>query len=179
MSASASSASIVSIVAPALPTPAAASSALDNFLGSPRLLTSANVSPVHLQIAIYPNSMAARQWSEVSDFVARCCTLRESENTRPCENCTQNKKVWHESYTSGHCLMAACASGYKASYCFMLQPVAVFAGFNRDWVPLLVKDMGILNIGLHKTVPNLIMCMNESRCLDRQTIFPYHLYSAS
>ena len=31
-----------------------------------------------------------RQWPEVSDFVARFCTLRESENTRTCENCTQN-----------------------------------------------------------------------------------------
>ena len=48
----------------------------------------------------------------------------------------------------------------------MLQPVAVFAGFNRDWVPLLVKDIGILNKGLHKTVPNLITCMNESRYID-------------
>ena len=30
-----------------------------------------------------------RQWPEVSDFVARFCTLRESENTRTCENCTR------------------------------------------------------------------------------------------
>ena len=33
-----------------------------------------------------------RQLPEVSDFVARFCTLRESENTRTCENCTQNAK---------------------------------------------------------------------------------------
>ena len=40
-----------------------------------------------------------RQWPEVSGFVARFCTLRESENTRPCENvilalrCTMPKWV--------------------------------------------------------------------------------------
>ena len=33
--------------------------------------------------------MRARQWPEVSDFVARFCTLRESENTRTCENFTR------------------------------------------------------------------------------------------
>ena len=32
--------------------------------------------------------MASRQWPEVSDIVARFCTLRESENTRTCENRT-------------------------------------------------------------------------------------------
>ena len=69
-------------------------------------------------------SEGTRQWPEVSDFVARFCTLRKSENTRTCENCTHFcthfacnsrmsvcfltcatwKKVWHESYTSGHWL---------------------------------------------------------------------------
>ena len=34
--------------------------------------------------------IVTRQWPEVSDFVARFCTLRESENTRTCENCTRN-----------------------------------------------------------------------------------------
>ena len=33
-----------------------------------------------------------RQWPEVSDFVARFCTLCESENTRPCENRTRNTR---------------------------------------------------------------------------------------
>ena len=42
-------ASSASILAPAAPAPAAASSALDNFLGRPPLLTGADVSPVHLQ----------------------------------------------------------------------------------------------------------------------------------
>ena len=58
--------------------------------------------------------------------------------------------------------MTARASGYEASDCFVLPPIAVFAGFDGDWLPMLVKDMGILNIGLHSTVPNLITCMNES-----------------
>ena len=29
-------------------------------------------------------AMDTRQWPEVSDFVARFCTLRDSENTRTC-----------------------------------------------------------------------------------------------
>ena len=37
-----------------------------------------------------------RQWPEVSDFVARFCTLSESENTRTCENCTQNGRIARE-----------------------------------------------------------------------------------
>ena len=41
-----------------------------------------------------------RQWPQVSDFIARFCTLRESENAQTCENCTRNK-----SYTSGHCIL--------------------------------------------------------------------------
>ena len=36
-----------------------------------------------------PLPAAGRQWPEVSDFVARFCTLSESENTRTCENCTR------------------------------------------------------------------------------------------
>ena len=35
-------------------------------------------------------SVSSRQWPEVPDFVARFCTLRESNNTRPCENRTRN-----------------------------------------------------------------------------------------
>ena len=70
-------------------------------------------------------SLAARQWPEVSDFVARFCTVRESKNTLTCENrvrfshscdsrmsvccltCATCKKVWLKSYTSSHCLLAA------------------------------------------------------------------------
>ena len=40
-----------------------------------------------------------RQWPEVSDFVTRFCTLRESENTRPCKNRTRNTHAFF-----GHCL---------------------------------------------------------------------------
>ena len=36
-----------------------------------------------------PSFLPLRQWPEVSDFVARFCTLRESENTRTCENRTR------------------------------------------------------------------------------------------
>ena len=67
--------------------------------------------------------MGSRQWREVSDFVARFCKLRKSENTRTCENCTRNfvcfltratcKKVWLKSYTSGHCLTLG--RGFHAS----------------------------------------------------------------
>ena len=41
-----------------------------------------------------------RQWPEVSDFVARFCTWRESEKTRTCENCTRNA-----------CATGSCAAG--------------------------------------------------------------------
>ena len=34
------------------------------------------------------NKFDTRQWPEVSDFVARVCTLRGSNNTRPCVNRT-------------------------------------------------------------------------------------------
>ena len=37
----------------------------------------------------------SRQWPEVSDFVARFCTLHESENTRTFENCTSQKTHGH------------------------------------------------------------------------------------
>ena len=33
-----------------------------------------------------PEEAGRRQWPEVSDFVARFCTLCKSENTRRCEN---------------------------------------------------------------------------------------------
>ena len=39
------------------------------------------------------HSAGPRQWPEVSDFVACFCTLRESENTRTCENCTCFQKT--------------------------------------------------------------------------------------
>ena len=78
--------------------------------------------------------MSTRQWPKGSDFVARFCTLCESKNLRPCKNrvwiacdsrmavgfltCApfshchrffgleQCAKVWHKSYTYGHCLMS-------------------------------------------------------------------------
>ena len=61
---------------------------------------------VHQQVhpSTVPQVPPSRQWPEVSDFVARFCTLRESNNTRPCENRTRFKNVLHKSYTSGHCL---------------------------------------------------------------------------
>ena len=42
----------------------------------------------NLQIFI-EGKVHTRQWPEVSDFVARFCTLLESNNTRPCENRTR------------------------------------------------------------------------------------------
>ena len=62
--------------------------------------------------------------------------------------------------------MTASASGYEASDCFVLQPIAVFAWFYGDWLPMLVKDMEILNNGLSCTVQNQITCMNESGYID-------------
>ena len=41
-----------------------------------------------ITMSIIGNNGSIRQWPEVSDFVARFCTLRESENTRTCENRT-------------------------------------------------------------------------------------------
>ena len=40
-----------------------------------------------------PSDPCTRQWPEASDFVARFWTLRESNNTCPCENRTTSKKV--------------------------------------------------------------------------------------
>ena len=36
-----------------------------------------------------PRQTPSRRWPKVSDFVAHFCTLRESKNTRPCENRTR------------------------------------------------------------------------------------------
>ena len=50
------------------------------------------------------------QWPKVSDFVTSFCMLLESKNLLPCENDSRvilawqyMQKVWHKSYTSGHC----------------------------------------------------------------------------
>ena len=53
--------------------------------------------------AIFPSScaplhcrlLASRQWPEVSDSVARFCTLQESENTRTCEKNTRHTCISH------------------------------------------------------------------------------------
>ena len=65
---------------------------------------------LHLLPARSPKMMLPRQWSEVSDFVARFCTLREcfacdSRMAVCCLTRATCKNVWHKSYTSGHCLM--------------------------------------------------------------------------
>ena len=60
-----------------------------------------------------------RQWPEVSDFVALFCTLRESENTRPCENCTRNK-----SYTSRFILTCP---GCRFSRCWSAEQISLRA----------------------------------------------------
>ena len=41
-----------------------------------------------------------------------------------------------------------------------------------DWLPMLVKDMVILNTGLHSTVPNLITCMNDTGYIDDISVPP-------
>ena len=60
-------------------------------------------------------------------------------------------------------LMAACTSGDEAPDYFMFPPIAVSAGFDRDWLSMHVKDFWILYKGLHSTLPNLVSCVNESR----------------
>ena len=37
----------------------------------------------------------SKQWPEESDFVARFCTLRESENTWTCEKCTRVTQIMY------------------------------------------------------------------------------------
>ena len=49
--------------------------------------------------------------------------------------------------------MSNWVSGHEAPDYFMLPPVAVFTEFEGDWLPILVKDTGILNIGLCSTLP--------------------------
>ena len=72
--------------------------------------------------------LGSRQWPEVSDFVARFCTLRKSENTRTCKNCTRNawrcvhneNKLYLGLYN--HCGSCVCPS------------VKCFAGHTTEWL---------------------------------------------
>ena len=44
----------------------------------------------------------------------------------------------------------------------MLPPGAVFAWFEGDLLPMHVKDIGILNLELYSTLPDLLTCIDES-----------------
>ena len=88
--------------------------------------------------------LSSRQWPEVSDFVARFCTLHESNNTRTCDNLTQKtratcKNVWHKSYALGHCLLSSVLAWWNlghiarevrnicllTTYCYIVFPVDI------------------------------------------------------
>ena len=62
--------------------------------------------------------MPIRQWPEVSDFVACMWNTCDSCMSLCFLTCTMCKKVWHESYTSGHCLMLL-AFSFIAINCFL------------------------------------------------------------
>ena len=67
-----------------------------------------NHHPLHLSLP--------RQWPEVSDFVARFCTLHESENTLPYENCTRLNTVC----LACNSRMAVClACNSRMAVCFL------------------------------------------------------------
>ena len=44
--------------------------------------------------------------------------------------------------------------------------VCLYGQYDWDWLPMHVKDMGVLNIGLHSAAPNKIPCKNESGHID-------------
>ena len=108
------------------------------------------ISPaLSLKLALFllnlsPSPPPPTQWPEVSDFVARFCTLRESENTQTCENRTQNSQKTHghariarentrtcESSTQNSCdsrmsvCFLTCATCKKVTLIIYLRPLLI------------------------------------------------------